>query len=146
MAPVAPGSATARAHVNSQFDYVRVAHRFEGGNPNFLGIRVLRAGARLLESIGLATIEARIRALSQHCIDSVKRAGLRTTTPYHWDERAHIVNVVVPNAQAIMDELKARDRIIINVKDDALRLSMSFFNDESDIDRTVAAIVRSVRR
>lgn len=145
-APVAPGSATARAHVNSQFDYVRVAHRFEGGNPNFLGIRVLRAGARLLESIGLATIEARIRALSQHCIDSVKRAGLRTTTPDHWDERAHIVNVVVPNAQAIMDELKARDRIIINVKDDALRLSMSFFNDESDIDRTVVAIARSVRR
>lgn len=145
-APVAPSSATARAHVNSQFDYVRVAHRFEGGNPNFLGIRVLRAGARLLGSIGIASIEARVRALSQHCIDGLQRAGLRTTTPQDWHERGHIVNVVVPDAQGIMDALKARDRIIVNVKDDALRLSMSFFNDEEDIDRTIAAIARLATR
>lgn len=147
-APVEPGSAMARAHVNSQFDYVRVAHRFEGGNPNFLGIRVLRAGARLLGSITLPRIEARIRELSQHCIDSLTQAGLRTTTPAAWEERGQIVNVVVPNATAIMDALKARDRIVINVKDDALRISMSFFNDESDIDKAVHAIAREagVRR
>ncbi|HEV3010795.1 MAG TPA: aminotransferase class V-fold PLP-dependent enzyme, partial [Burkholderiales bacterium] len=39
------------AEDKSQFDYVRTAHRFEGGNPNFLGVRVLRAGAEFLQSI-----------------------------------------------------------------------------------------------
>jgi selenocysteine lyase/cysteine desulfurase len=143
--PAAPGSATARAHVNSQFDYVRSAHRFEGGNPNFLGIRVLRAGAKFLRSIGLANVEARVRALSDHCLGALRGAGLATTTPEAWDERAHIVSVVVPGAERIMQALRERDRIVVNVKDDALRLSMSFCNDEGDVDRAVQAIAREAR-
>lgn len=144
-APAKPGSAQARAHVNSQFDYVRIAHRFEGGNPNFLGIRVLRAGARFLESIGLTAIEERIRALTGYCIDALQAHGLTTTTPAEWSERAHIVNVVVPQAERIMNALREKDRIVINVKDDALRISMSFCNTEQDIDRTIAAVVRELR-
>ena len=139
---VAAGSATARAHVNSQFDYVRIAHRFEGGNPNFLGIRVLRAGAAFLQSIGIANIEQRVRHLSEVCLKALAKAGLRTTTPAEWDERAHIINVLVPDAPRIMDTLREQDRIIINVKDDALRISLSFFNNEEEIERTVHAIAK----
>lgn len=139
---VAPGSATARAHVNSQFDYVRVAHRFEGGNPNFLGVRVLRAGVRFLQSIGLANIEQRVRQLSGECLKALGKAGLRTTTPSAWEERAHIINVMVPDATGIMNALREENRTIINVKDDALRVSMSFFNSEEEIDRTVHAIAK----
>ena len=140
--PVAPGSATARAHVNSQFDYVRVAHRFEGGNPNFLGVRVLRAGARMLKSIGLANIEARVHHLSDVCLKMLGKAGLKTTTPAAWNERAHIINVQVPDATGVMNALREKDRIIINVKDDALRISMSFFNTEEEIERAVHAIAK----
>ena len=139
---VAAGSATARAHVNSQFDYVRVAHRFEGGNPNFLGVRVLRAGVRFLQSIGIANIEQRVRQLSGECLKALGKAGLRTTTPSAWEERAHIINVMVPDATGIMNALREENRTIINVKDDALRVSMSFFNSEEEIDRTVHAIAK----
>ena len=52
------------AYANSQFDYTRVAHRFEGGNPNFLGVRVLEHGAKFLQSIGVPAIEARVRELT----------------------------------------------------------------------------------
>ncbi len=141
---VAPGSATARAHVNSQFDYVRIAHRFEGGNPNFLGVRVLRAGARFLQGIGIGNIEQRVRHLTGLCLQALHKHGLNTTTPAAWDERAHIINVMVPNAAAIMDALREEERIVINVKDDALRVSMSFFNTEEEIERTVQAIARRV--
>ena len=140
--PVAPDSAKAKAHVNSQFDYVRVAHRFEGGNPNFLGIRVLRRGAKFLESIGLPEIEQRVRELTTHCMSLVKKAGLKTLTPESWDERAQIINVVTPDAEALMNRLKEKHRIIVNVKDGAVRLSMSFFNNEEDIEKAVHAIAR----
>ena len=143
---VAAGSATARAHVNSQFDYVRIAHRFEGGNPNFLGIRVLRAGAAFLQSIGITNIEERVRHLSEVCLKALAKAGLPTTTPAEWDERAHIINVLVPDAARIMDALREQDRIIINVKDDALRISLSFFNNEEEIERTVHAIAKHAGR
>lgn len=139
---VAANSSVASAHVNSQFDYMRIAHRFEGGNPNFLGIRVLRAGAHFLQGIQICNIEQRVRHLSGVCLQALHKHGLKTTTPDTWDERAQIVNVMVPNAADIMNALRNEEHIIINVKDDALRISMSFFNTEEDIERTVKAIAR----
>lgn len=138
----APGATAAQAHVHSQFDYVRIAHRFEGGNPNFLGVRVLRAGARFLQSIGIANIEQRVHHLTETCLQALRKHGLKTTTPATWSERAHIINVLVPNAADIMDALRREERIIVNVKDDALRVSMSFFNTEEEIERAVRAIAR----
>lgn len=133
-----------RAHVLSQFDYVRTAHRFEGGNPNFLGIRVLRHGADFLQSIGVGHIEQRVRELTTTCLKLLKSAGLKTLTPDDWEERAQIVNVRVPDAGGLMERLRERHRIVTNVKDGALRLSMSFFNNEADLERAVYAIQREL--
>jgi cysteine desulfurase/selenocysteine lyase len=138
-----PGSAVSepvRAHANSQFDYVRTAHRFEGGNPNFLGVRVLRAGAEFLQSIGLQHIEGRVRELTTECLRQLKAAGLQTLTPDAWEERAQIVNVLAPDAVGIMARLREKHRIAVNVKDGALRLSMSFFNNEDDIGKAIRTI------
>lgn len=134
------GAPGARAHVNSQFDYVRIAHRFEGGNPNFLGIRVLRAGVKFIESIGLPSIEARVRQLTTRCLERLAAAGLRSETPEAWSERAQIVNVVVPEAAGLMNVLREKHGIVVNVKDDRLRISFSMANDEDDVDRAVQAI------
>ena len=144
--PVAPGSVIAKAHLNSQFDYVRIAHRFEGGNPNFLGIRVLRAGVKFLETIGLANIEARVRELTTHCLNLMHKNGLKTETPEAWEQRAQIINVIVPEAGGLMDVLREKHGIIVNVKDDRLRVSMSFFNNEQDIEKAVRAIVNESGR
>ena len=124
---------------------MRTAHRFEGGNPNFLGVRVLRAGAEFLESIGLAQIEGRVHELTTYCLSRIKAAGLETQTPQQWEERAQIVNVIVPDAAALMERLRDRHRVVVNVKDGALRLSMSFFNNEEDVDKTVGAIQSELR-
>jgi cysteine desulfurase/selenocysteine lyase len=129
---------------DSQFDYVRTAHRFEGGNPNFLGVRVLRAGAEFLQSIGLEHIEGRVRELTTECLRQLKAAGLQTLTPDAWEERAQIVNVLAPDAAGIMTRLREKHRVAVNVKDDALRLSMSFFNNEDDIGKAIRAIRREM--
>ena len=141
--PVDRGHAS--AYANPQFDYTSVAHRFEGGNPNFLGVKVLQRGAEFLQSIGLPHIEKRVRELTTTCLTMVERAGLATQTPPAWEERAQIVNVVVPDASALMNRLRDEHRVITNVKDGALRLSMSFMNDESDLEKAIAAIAKEVR-
>ena len=142
--PSAPNSASGPAYANSQFDYVRVAHRFEGGNPNFLGTRVLQRGAEFLQSIGLKHIENRVRELSTACLSMLRRAGLATQTPEDWEERAHIVNVVVPDATSLMERLREKHRIVTNVKDGALRVSMSFFNTEEDLEKAIWTISREL--
>ena len=134
-----PGS-KASAHVNSQFDYVRTAHRFEGGNPNFLGIHVLRHGAAFLTSIGIPAIEARVRELTTYCLGLLAKNRLKTETPSEWEERAQIVNVMVPDAEGLMNRLRDQHHIVTNVKDGALRLSMSFCNNEEDLERAVSVI------
>lgn len=142
-APVIQGSAQASAHLKSQFDYVRTAHRFEGGNPNFLGIRVLRDSARFIESVGLQNIEDRVRELSTYCMAQLKAAGLPVLTPEPWAERAQIVSFAATEAGGLMDVLREKHRVIVNVKDGAIRVSMSFFNNEADIDRLLAAVRQS---
>jgi len=139
-APVAADPASGPVDASSQFDYVRVAHRFEGGNPNFLGVRVLKRGAEFIQSIGLQHIENRIRELSTTCLSMLKRAGLKSDTPESWEERGQIVNVIVPHAADLMDRLREKHRVVTNVKDNALRLSMSFFNTEDDLEKAVRAI------
>ena len=130
----------ARAHVESQFDYTRTAHRFEGGNPNFLGLRVFRHGAEFIESVGLANIERRVRELTTACLRLLKAAGLDSQTPDVWEERAQIISVPVADAAGLMERLREKHRVVTNVKDGALRLSMSFYNNEEDLERAVRAI------
>ena len=143
-APGAPSAASAHAQAQAQFDYFRTAHRFEGGNPNFLGLSVLRAGAEFIGAIGLAGIEARVRELTSACLEMLREAGLETRTPEEWRERAHIIAVPVPDAAVVMQRLREKHRVVVNVKDRALRLSMSFFNNAEDLERAVRAIVREL--
>ncbi len=134
------GGVKAKAHVNSQFDYVRTAHRFEGGNPNFLGLKVLRAGAEFIRGIGLQNIEARVCELTSLLMRELKQAGLAVNTPDPWAERAQIVSVQVADPGTLMQKLRDKYRVVVNVKDDALRISPGFANDESDIERLMAAL------
>ena len=131
------------AAANKQFDYVHDAHRFEGGNPSFLGLRVMRRGAEFLQSIGIENIEARVRQLSTAFLGMVRKAGIKTQTPDAWEERAQIVNLLVPDAKAMQARLH-RQHVVVNVKDDALRVSMSFFNNEEDLERVLHVIKREL--
>lgn len=139
-APAAQGSPQASAHLKSQFDYVRTAHRFEGGNPNFLGLRVLRDSARFIAAVGLDNIEARVRRLTTLLMSRLREAGLEVLTPEPWEQRAQIVSFAAPDAGILMDRLRENHRVIVNVKDGAIRMSLGFANNEEDIERAVAAI------
>jgi selenocysteine lyase/cysteine desulfurase len=131
------------AATNKQFDHVHDAHRLEGGNPSFLGLRVMRRAAEFLQSIGLANIEARVRALTTRFLDMTRKAGIKSQTPDAWEERAQIVSLTVPDAKAMQAKL-LKKRIVVNVKDNALRVSMSFFNNDEDLDRALHEIKREL--
>ncbi len=122
-----------------QFDYVVEQHRFESGNPNFLGLWVLRRSSEWLLSIGLPAIEGRVRDLTESLLERIERAGIRTQTSRDWNSRCHIVNLVVPDALALQKQLRDR-HIVVNVKDDKLRASVSFYNEEADLDVLMDAL------
>lgn len=111
------------------------AHRFEYGNPNFLGCWVLRRSAERLHAIGLAAIEARVRALTTYALHLADERGVAARTPRDWHERAGIVSFDFgENADAMVVRLKA-ERVIASVKDGFLRIGCHFYNEEADLDR-----------
>jgi selenocysteine lyase/cysteine desulfurase len=52
--------------------------------------------------------------------------------------------VLVPDAEGLMNALREKHRIVVNTKDGAVRISMSFFNNEEDLEKAVNAIAREV--
>ena len=115
-------------------------HRFESGNPNFLGLRVLRRSAEFLESIGLEHIEKRVRELTDELLQMLKQRRIRTQTPANWNERCQIVNILVDaDAKKLSAELHEK-RIAVNVRDGILRASLSFFKNEDDLATLVRAL------
>ncbi len=116
------------------------AHRFDYGNPNFLGRWVQRRSAEFIHAIGLANIEARVRELSTWLIDGAESRGLTVRTPRPWIERTSIVSFDVGGeATQAVARLKEQ-RIIVSAKDGLLRASVHFYNSEDDLGRFLDAL------
>ncbi len=118
------------------------AHRFEYGNPNFLGIWIQRRSAEYLREIGLRHIEARVCELTTHLMEQADANGLPVKTPRPWSERAGIVSFgVTGDPEAIVARLRAR-HIVCSVKDGCVRAAVHFYNTREELDRFVSELVQ----
>lgn len=121
------------------------AHRFEYGNPNFLGLNVQKRSAEFVEQIGLANIEARIKELTTHLIEEVERRQMRVLTPRPWGERAGLVSIAVDQPSDQVEAALAERGVIAASKDGAIRAGVHFYNNHEDIDRFVEGLAEAVR-
>ena len=116
------------------------AHRFEYGNPNFLGCWVQRRSAEWLREIGTDNIEARIRDLTSYLIDKAELKGLKIRTPKPWHDRGAIVSFDLSgNTSSIVADLRKRS-ICVSEKDGYLRAGVHFYNNFDDMDRLVESL------
>lgn len=123
------------------------AHRFEYGNPNFLGIWVQRRSALLIEQWGRAAVEARIRDLTDRVFDGARRLGLAVVTPAPWAQRAGIVSFDLGGRDAdAVEALLAGDGIRAAAKDGRIRVAPHVYNDEQDVDRFLDRLAFHLRR
>ncbi len=115
------------------------AHRFEIGNPNYLGLWVLGRSVELLAGVGLAHIEERVRQLTTYLMELLERRGEKILTPRSWEERAAIVSIESPDPQKAAALLREK-RIIASARDSALRFAPHFYNTEEELERTVSLL------
>ena len=134
----------AQDYGNYRFELQPDARRFEPGSYNIPGIWGLTASLELLLEVGIATVWARVHALTTHLCEGLERKGYRVFSPRRdAGERSGIV-VFEPSAdgpapQAVVDQLGQRN-IIIVLREGRLRASPHFYNQPEQIDRLLDAL------
>jgi len=129
------------------YRFTRDARRYEiGGTANYPGAVGLAASLELIHALGQPAIAARIAALTVRLIEGLDRLGVTLVTPREPERRAGIVTFSVGDVDAnlALMERFLDSRVLVSVRYTSrlggVRASCHFYNDETDVDRLLAAI------
>jgi selenocysteine lyase/cysteine desulfurase len=115
------------------------ARRFEAGTPAVVNCYASEAGLKFLLDVSTPAIEKRNQALTRRCMERLVEIGWPSVTPIPDARRGATVCVPSRDAGALSRELMNRD-IVTSHRDDNLRASFHFYNNEADIESFIAAM------
>ena len=115
------------------------ARRFEAGTPPVVNCYASEAGLRLLLRVGTHAVQERNYALTRRCLARLREIGWRAVTPAEDERRGATVAVPSRDAARLVELLQQRD-IVTSFRDDNVRASFHFYNDESDVETFVEAM------
>jgi cysteine desulfurase / selenocysteine lyase len=131
--------------VTAGHDYSRIdltlkpnARRFESGTLNYGGLAALGESVRLLLDIGQPAVQNRIRELTDHLCEQVKRIGWTVFSSRSGDEWSGIVILEKPGVdyRALAAKAKAAS-VIVAVRGGRLRASPHVYNTVDELNRLV---------
>ncbi len=115
------------------------ARRFEAGTPPVVNCYASEAGLELLLDIGIDAIGERNRELSGACMDRLAAIGWPSLTPREDERRGATVAIRSRDAAGLTKALMERD-IVTSYRDDNVRASFHFYNNDADIEALVTAL------
>ena len=114
-----------------------VSSRAELGCPHFAGVFALGASIELLQSIGMANIEARALELNRVLTSRLNEIGWKVLSPLtHENFRSAETLVHADNPAEVVQRLVAA-KILVTEKPQGFRVSTDFFNNEEDIEQLI---------
>jgi kynureninase len=124
------------------------ARRFETGTYAMPQAFTAAGGLEIIHEVGVETIRARNQELTSRIVERADQAGLEVLTPRDPERRGGLVRLRVPGgpdaAERVLHRLFERD-VVVDQRDDALRISPHFFNDEEDIERCFEVLDTAIR-
>jgi selenocysteine lyase/cysteine desulfurase len=115
------------------------ARRFEAGTPPVVNCYASEAGLKLLLRVDTAAVEKRVYALTRHCMRRLEEIGWPSITPPQDERRGATVAVPSRDSRGVCAELLKRD-IVTSSRDDNVRASFHFYNNDDDVESFVAAM------
>lgn len=114
------------------------ARRFETGTYTLPQAWTASAGLEIILEVGVDAIRARNQELTRRVIAGVDDLGLELLSPRDDARRGGLVRCKIPggreNAETTLHLLFERN-VVLDSRNDALRISPHFFNNEADVDR-----------
>lgn len=117
------------------------ARRFEAGSPPVPNLYAALAGIKLVQAVGLARIQQEVRALTGAIKEGVMRRGFNLVSPVDPDRHGALITVRSHKVDLLVKWLAA-DGIIVSSRDQNLRISPHFYNNEDDINCLLDALTK----
>jgi len=115
------------------------ARRFEAGTPAVVNCYAVEAGLKIINEIGADAIEQRVRQLTGRCMDRLREIDWPSITPRQDERRGPMICVRSSQVARLFEQLMRED-IVTSFRDDNLRATFHFYNDEQDVERLVSAL------
>src|SRR5579862_8925234 len=115
------------------------ARRFEAGTPPVVNCYAAEAGLKMLLRVGAPAVEKRVYALTRRCMQGLEEIGWPSVTPRDNARRGATVAVPSRDSARLTQELMKRD-IVTSFRDDNVRASFHFYNNEDDVGTFVGAL------
>ena len=115
------------------------ARRFEAGTPAVVNCYAAEAGLKFLLGVGTPAIERRNYALTRRCMQRLEQIGWPSVTPEQ-DERRGATVAVPSRASAQLSAELMKRGIVTSHRDDNVRASFHFYNNEDDVESFIAAM------
>jgi selenocysteine lyase/cysteine desulfurase len=122
-------------------EFVAAAEKYEGGMLNFPSIYGMGASVDSMLELDPAAIEQRVMDLTRECTTILEGAG---ATIAHKNSPVIAARFKGHDAQQLSAALRAR-RILTAARHGHLRVSVHFYNDESDL-RALSGALREITR
>jgi selenocysteine lyase/cysteine desulfurase len=115
------------------------ARRFEAGTPAVVNSYAAEAGLEVLLGVGTPAIEKRIVALTRRCMEKMQEMDWPSLTPIEDARRGATVAIASRASAELCAKLTKRD-IVTSVRDDNVRASFHYYNNEDDVEAFTAAM------
>jgi selenocysteine lyase/cysteine desulfurase len=115
------------------------ARRFEAGTPPVVNCYAAEAGLKMLLGVGTQAIGTRNAALTRRCMERLEEIGWPSVTPRQDERRGATVAVQSRDSARLSAELMKHD-IVTSHRDDNIRASFHFYNNDDDVESFIAAM------
>jgi selenocysteine lyase/cysteine desulfurase len=122
-----------------QYAPAHSALRFQAGTPPVPNCYAAAAGIDIILGLGVAEIEAHVRALSGECMDRLTHAGCKLATPRDDTRRGPTVAVRANDDNALVAKL-AEANVVTSCRDGNVRAMFHCYNNRNDVDALVNAL------
>jgi selenocysteine lyase/cysteine desulfurase len=116
------------------------ARRFEAGTPAVVNCYAVEAGLKIILEVGTDVIEERVRYLTRLYMDRLEEIEWPSITPREEDRHGPMICVRANEVAQLFGRLTGQD-IVTSFRDDNLRATFHFYNNERDVEAIVQALL-----
>jgi selenocysteine lyase/cysteine desulfurase len=116
------------------------ARRFEAGTPAVVNCYAAEAGLKIILEVGTDVIEERVQYLTRLYMDRLEEIDWPSITPRQDERHGPMICVSAKQVAQLFARLTEQD-IVTSFRDDNLRATFHFYNNEQDVDALIQALL-----